>query len=956
MSDQYLTNAVDDDRIAAAVDDYLLAKEQGRAVDQSEFLAQHPDIADELRQCLQGVDFVQRAAAGFNEPQAAAVPINRTLGDFRLLRELGRGGMGVVYEAEQLSLGRPVALKVLPYAALLDNRQLERFKNEARAAAMLKHPHIVSVHAVGSARSVHYYAMELIRGRSLEEVIGALRRGEEETSETSAEERRRADDTVLPRALNRRSEEAVPGEGSPGADTAAVAELSTLRSGDRKGYYRSVAELGLQAAEALEYAHGEGVIHRDVKPSNLMLDEAGRLHVTDFGLARVQNVEALTMTGDVLGTLRYMSPEQAEGRYVDHRSDVYSLGVTLYELATLRPALDGKDRRELLRRLAESQPKPPREVDPRIPRDLETVILKAMAPAAEERYETAQELADDLRRFLASEPVLAQRPGPWRHLVRWVGRNRVVASLIACSLVLLTALAIGGPIVAVDAAAAKARAEAHQADLQRLLTETLGETIVALENTSGVDDLLERLVNEALEQFDALMASDDLTPEQRRNLAASLTRIARVVEFRFDHSRAMELGKIALAELEEVHNRLPNDPETQLALSLCSFFLGVNEDDLSLAHRSISAAEQVVQAAPHVVRNQEHLLWSQTFLGVVQMHHGRYSESEATLEHAISAWRRLAAEHPDKPDLIVGIGHSLWMLGALRMGDRRPAEAESPLREVVSTPWEMLEDPKLSMPGRNHVGLAHLRLPLARSLLLQRRPEEAEPLLLEGLHHLTPLRTDFPRSGWVRAALHEQRNLMSDLLRDRGRYEEAIAVLGDTPNNQGLYRLGVLQLIRGNDDAAMATLAQALANLEATADMKSDYMRLSYYFATCPLESLRAPPKSLEYIEAARKSSARREWRLEGIVLHGNAKYREAAEAFEKAITQNHGGDAADFFWAAINCQRLGEEAKARRWYDRGLEYLDQPLVGGYIETEWELERLRAEAESVLSTTSAATP
>ncbi|MCA9259067.1 MAG: serine/threonine protein kinase, partial [Planctomycetales bacterium] len=665
---------------------------------------------------------MQHASVGLQAPRDAKPPINRTLGDFRLLRELGRGGMGIVYEAEQLSLGRPVALKVLPYAALLDNRQLERFKNEARAAAMLKHPHIVSVHAVGSERSVHYYAMELIRGRSLEEVIAALRRGEDETTETSAEERRGEDDSVLPRALNRRSEEAVPGEGSPGADTAAVAELSTLRSGDRKGYYRSVAELGLQAAEALEYAHGEGVIHRDVKPSNLMLDEGGRLHVTDFGLARVQNVEALTMTGDVLGTLRYMSPEQAEGRYVDHRSDVYSLGVTLYELATLRPALDGKDRRELLRRLAESQPKPPREVDPRIPRDLETVILKATAPAVEERYETAQEFADDLQRFLASEPVLAQRPGPWRHFVRWVGRNRVVASLFACSLILLTALAIGGPILAVrlatfaagetearkEAEAAQQRAEEATSDLQRLLTNTLAETIVTLENTPGVDQLLERLIEESATQFNDLMESTHISPTQRRDLANAYTQLGRVVEFRFNKERSIQMVQRSLRELERTAESLPNDSELQFALGDAMGFLSTKRDDIELGRRSVAVLEPLVASSPLNFDYRLRLLWARTFVTDVQTRHHDFEAARSELLALREAWQSLCDNYPDEVDPRGGLAYTKWKLGDRYRFAGYLTIAEQELREALEIPLD-----GIGMDARFRVAKSHLRHPLA---------------------------------------------------------------------------------------------------------------------------------------------------------------------------------------------------------------------------------------------------
>ncbi len=206
---------------------------------------------------------------------------------------------------------------------------------------------------------------------------------------------------------------------------------------------RSAARLGIQAAEALEHAHALGVLHRDIKPANLLVEASGHLWVADFGLARFGADSDLTRTGDLLGTLRYMSPEQALAHrvVVDHRTDIYSLGATLYELLTARPAFDGHNRQELLRRIADEDPTPPRQLDPTIPRDLETIVLKAMAKEPEGRYATAQELADDLRRFLADEPIRARRPGPLERTARWTRRHK--PAVVSTAVVLLLALFTG---------------------------------------------------------------------------------------------------------------------------------------------------------------------------------------------------------------------------------------------------------------------------------------------------------------------------------------------------------------------------------------------------------------------------------------------------------------------------------------------------------------------------------
>src|SRR5262249_29310825 len=214
---------------------------------------------------------------------------------------------------------------------------------------------------------------------------------------------------------------------------------STASSTRDRAYIHNVANLGLQAAEALDHAHDRGILHRDIKPANLMLDAAGHLWVTDFGLAQVQGDSRLTPTGDILGTLRYMSPEQALAKRVviDGRTDIYSLGVTLYELLTLRPAIDGRDRAEILRRVAHEDPTPPRRLNPALPRDLETIILKAIEKDPASRYQTAADLAGDLRRFLEDRPIEARRVSLAGVAWRWCKRNRAVAALLLVVQVML---------------------------------------------------------------------------------------------------------------------------------------------------------------------------------------------------------------------------------------------------------------------------------------------------------------------------------------------------------------------------------------------------------------------------------------------------------------------------------------------------------------------------------------
>ncbi len=354
------------------------------------------------------------------------------LGDFRLLREVGRGGMGVVYEARQISLGRRVALKILPQALALDRRRLRRFQLEAQAAALLYHPHIVPVHAVGSDRGVQYYAMQFIDGRTLADLIRELKWSEGIETEPDGHDHLAS---VLATQLLTSSTESPatePAESSP------VSDLPLKRSPRGKPYFSNVARIGRQVAEALEHAHQHGVLHRDVKPGNLMIDRRGHVWITDFGLARLTDDPGLTMSDDLLGTIRYMSPEHVMGRpaVVDHRSDIYSLAVTLYELVALRPAYPGSDRAEVLRQIVEHEPTPLQRLNAEVPADLETIIQKAIDKDPARRYATAGAMADDLRRYLEHLPILARRPTILDRAAKWARRNRSLAAL-AGSLLLL---------------------------------------------------------------------------------------------------------------------------------------------------------------------------------------------------------------------------------------------------------------------------------------------------------------------------------------------------------------------------------------------------------------------------------------------------------------------------------------------------------------------------------------
>src|SRR6516165_471928 len=294
----------------------LEAQERGERPDRDEWLARHPEFAAELAEFFDSADRLESVATPLREavapPRGEELPLalpgeHGRLGDFRILREVGRGGMGIVYEADQVSLSRRVALKVLPFAAALDSKQLLRFKNEAQAAAHLHHTNIVPVHAVGCERGVHYYAMQYIPGRTLAAMIQALRQqaGKEPCGD-AAGAAASVSATLLkvepgPEPLSVPQRPAL----APSTQRAVPAAVSTERADP--AVFRTTAQLGVQAAEALEHAHQLGILHRDIKPGNLLVDEAGHLWITDFGLAQLPGDANLTLTGDIVGTLRYMS-------------------------------------------------------------------------------------------------------------------------------------------------------------------------------------------------------------------------------------------------------------------------------------------------------------------------------------------------------------------------------------------------------------------------------------------------------------------------------------------------------------------------------------------------------------------------------------------------------------------------------------------------------------------------
>jgi serine/threonine protein kinase/streptogramin lyase len=539
-SDRSIDTALDQ-----LVDEIAGRMQAGELVEIESCIAQHPELAERLQNLLPAMQLLAAYGEHQSRPRSACdeIPVDSltgVLGDFRLVREIGRGGMGVVYEAEQISLGRRVAVKVLPFAAMLDKQQLARFKNEARAAATLDHPHIVAIYSVGVERGVQYYAMQLVDGQSVAQVIAYTRKAIKAPSSS--------------------------------ADAKPESHRSTLPDFDSREYFRAVARLGIQAAEALEHAHGNGVLHRDIKPANLLLDDGAKLFVTDFGLARIQDGATLTMTGDVMGTLRYMSPEQALAKrtFVDQRTDVYSLGITLYELLTLQPAFAAEDRQELLQQIASSEPRQPRQVNACVPLDLETIVLKAIEKEPAARYATARDFADDLTRFTSSQPVAARRATPIERLAKWSKRHRRV---VAAAASVAIAWLIAAQVVAIYAWRVKALTEREhialtaERDYGTAAVALFNETMVqnrrrASENAPATRAPLPRQVVElyerALMSRQRLVDANPATPDYKMHVGALRASFGELLALRGDYVGASDEMVAALQAVNEVESQPKN--------------------------------------------------------------------------------------------------------------------------------------------------------------------------------------------------------------------------------------------------------------------------------------------------------------------------------------------------------------------------------------------------------------
>ena len=689
----------------------------------TEYTDRHPELADQIRELFPALVEVEQFGSDVGPETGAFLPgggreadVPRVLGEYRVVREIGRGGMGVVYEAVQESLGRHVALKVLPDRRRLAPNQLERFIREAKAAALLHHTNIVPVFGVGAHEGVHYYAMQYIEGQGLDAVLAEVKRLRRGAPERSTSEPRPcgtlatdvaqglltghfqgvgpsadpAATTISPGAATDGPGEPSPPV-SPGSGAAGQTDSTSSILGPTEAHYRrSVAGLGAQVAEALAHAHAHGILHRDIKPANILMDTQGTAWVTDFGLAKAEGSDELTDPGDVVGTLRYMAPERFRGRS-DPRSDVYALGVTLYELLTTEPAFAASDRAALVDQVVREEPRRPRVIDPQLPRDLETIVLKAMAKEPDLRYQSAEGLAEDLRRYLADRPIRARRVNVVERAWRWARRNPSAAALAGS---LAAIFVLGLPLVTalwLRSSHLYRLSEQRRSDAEASFTQARGAVDDYLTTVSedtllraplpGLQPLRRRLLEAALRYYEDFARRHADDPSVRADLAAAYARVGEITAEIGSGDEAIA----ALRHAEDLYEALARPDRSGRAYATergrCLARIGKLESDLgrndkaiALFRGAIELLEPLAAEPAPAPRPRADLAFAHHYLALAAVKLG-LEEAERHLRRAIELREALAGGNPEGPAYGTDLSVSLSNLAELQQRAGKNAEA-----------------------------------------------------------------------------------------------------------------------------------------------------------------------------------------------------------------------------------------------------------------------------------------
>jgi serine/threonine protein kinase/tetratricopeptide (TPR) repeat protein len=849
-------SAAADRELAEVLDRYLVSLEENAPLDVEKLVAEYPRLAADIRAFVASVDLLHGATREIGEAarETAIAPPEpeKRLGDFEIGPEIGRGGMGVVYEARQISLQRKVALKVLPFAAMWDHKQIARFQNEAQAAAQLHHPNIVPVFAVGQERGVHFYAMQLILGRSLDAVLVELRR-----------------------ELSDRSEQAQVSTQVYESTAQSMLSSAMLSSGWAAGqsqYCRAIARLGIQAANALQYAHECGVVHRDIKPSNLLVDAHNKLWITDFGLARLQDSPGVTGTGDVVGTLRYMSPEQASSQHalVDPRTDIYALGATLYELLTLRPAFPGEDRQVVLQAIINQEPTAPRSLNPDIPLDLETIVLQAMAKIREERYTTAEQLADDLNRFLEGKPTLARRPTVVDRAAKWVRRHRTVVALAGAFLAVLAVVSTTGAIL-----------------LSREHSRKQAALNVAEENLQQARDVVDRF---------GLQFSHELA--------------------RLPGSEPLRLAVLSdtLKYYQEFIARSSGDPTLRSDLATTHFHAGTIASQLgehNTAEKSFrAAAELFAELAKTDSESAKYLQQQATALNnlaLLYVAEGKLGDAGEQYVEAIRLQSTVASEKNAKPEAMRLLAELYTNRGLLERQQGEPVAARKSLTKAIDQLEVLIDAEPQNREARHALAMALNN----RSFVEQQRDWQAARKschaaveLLEELVESAPNET---ASAGARSDLGLSYNNLAAILGHLGEETETISAFERAIEIQERLVRQAPGVVQYRSDLAITwnNLAQALARMEQTERSEAAYDRAEELFG----ELVEDFPSDVRYRSSLAGVFNNRgmAYELQGDLKSALSVYKQAIENQQVAVSRAPGQSQYREFLSKhyANCSRV---------------------------------------------------